>query len=234
MSAAKLLSFPSLVAIISSNPETALYYFAKSPCAFSRNRSNQWHLPTSIIRRIPTLYSRRKKNNAEFNGYVEPTGETVSETLETAARENAPYLTYLAPFSFQALRDGSLKEPPLNELPSYRKENRNVLVMVITNQENDQFSDELGQIILNNTSVQNKFLNNIVSTAKKYGFKDIHFDFEFLRPADREAYNQFLRKAKARFKKEGWFISTALPLKRVRNKKVVGMKLMTIKLMEKL
>ena len=82
--------------------------------------------------------------------------------------------------------------------------------MVITNQENDQFSDELGQILLNNTSIQNKFLNNIVATAKKYGFRDIHFDFEFLRPADREAYNQFLRKAKARFKKEGWFISTAL------------------------
>ena len=121
-----------------------------------------------------------------------------------------PYLTYLAPFSFQALRDGSLKEPLLNNFPDIAKRNRNVLVMVITNQENDQFSDELGQIILNNTSVQNKFLNNIVATAKKYGFRDIHFDFEFLRPADREAYNQFLRKAKARFKKEGWFISTAL------------------------
>jgi spore germination protein len=83
-------------------------------------------------------------------------------------------------------------------------------MMVITNQENDQFSDELGRIILTNTSVQNKFLNNIVTTAKKYGFRDIHFDFEYLRPADREAYNQFLRKARDRFKKEGWFISTAL------------------------
>lgn len=82
--------------------------------------------------------------------------------------------------------------------------------MVITNQENDQFSDELGRIILTNTSVQNKFLNNIVTTAKKYGFRDIHFDFEFLRPSDKNAYNQFLRKARDRFKKEGWFISTAL------------------------
>ena len=81
--------------------------------------------------------------------------------------------------------------------------------MVITNQENDQFSDELGKILLNDTSIQNKFLNNIVTTAKKYGFRDIHFDFEFLRPADREAYNQFLRKAKARFNQDGWFISTA-------------------------
>ncbi|KQU19525.1 glycoside hydrolase family 18 protein [Peribacillus butanolivorans] len=152
----------------------------------------------------------RKKRTAEFNGYVEPRGTTVAPALETAAREAAPYLTYLAPFSFQALRDGSLKEPLLNNFPTIAKENKNVLMMVITNQENDQFSDELGQIILTNTSVQNKFLNNIVATAKKYGFRDIHFDFEFLRPSDKEAYNQFLRKAKERFKKEGWFISTAL------------------------
>ena len=167
--------------------------------------------PTTQLTIGTRLYiPARKKTTAEFNGYVEPRGETVSETLETSARETAPYLTYLAPFSFQAQRDGSLKEPLLDNFPEIARRNRNVLVMVITNQENDQFSDELGQIILNNTSIQNKFLNNIVATAKKYGFKDIHFDFEFLRPADREAYNQFLRKAKARFKKEGWFISTAL------------------------
>ncbi|MGG4267553.1 glycosyl hydrolase family 18 protein [Peribacillus simplex] len=152
----------------------------------------------------------RKKRTAEFNGYVEPRGTTVAPALEAAAREAAPYLTYLAPFSFQALRDGSLKEPLLNEFPAIARENKNVLMMVITNQENDQFSDELGHIILTNTSVQNKFLNNIVSTAKKYGFRDIHFDFEFLKPTDREAYNQFLRKARERFKKEGWYISTAL------------------------
>ena len=83
-------------------------------------------------------------------------------------------------------------------------------MMVINNQENDQFSDELGRILLNDIPIQDRFLNNIVATAKKYGFKDIHFDFEFLRPADREAYNAFLRKAKARFQREGWLMSTAL------------------------
>ena len=152
----------------------------------------------------------RPKQNAEFNAYVEPRGTTVAPNLEASAREAAPYLTYLAPFSFQALRDGSLKEPLLNQFPAIAKANNNVLMMVITNQENDQFSAELGQILLNNMAIQDKFLNNIIETAKKYGFKDIHFDFEFLRPEDREAYNQFLRKAKARIKQEGWFISTAL------------------------
>ena len=153
---------------------------------------------------------QRPKTNAEFNAYVEPRGTSVAPVLESSARDAAPYLTYLAPFSFQALRDGSLKEPLLNNFPAITKANNNVLMMVITNQENDQFSAELGRILLNDIPIQDRFLNNIVTTAKKYNFRDIHFDFEHLRPADREAYNQFLRKAKTRFKREGWLLSTAL------------------------
>ena len=153
---------------------------------------------------------QRPKTSGEFNAYVEPRGTSVAPVLENSARDAAPYLTYLAPFSFQALRDGSLKEPLLNNFPAIAKANNNVLMMVITNQENDQFSAELGRILLNDILIQDRFLNNIVTTAKKYGFRDIHFDFEHLRPADREAYNQFLRKAKTRFKREGWLLSTAL------------------------
>ncbi|MGG1401172.1 glycoside hydrolase family 18 protein [Bacillus salipaludis] len=151
-----------------------------------------------------------KKRSADFNAYVEPRGTTVAPVLESSAREAAPYLTYLAPFSFQVHRDGTLKEPLLNNFPAIAKSHQVVLMMVINNQENDQFSDELGRILLTDMAIQDKFLNNIVATAKKYGFRDIHFDFEYLRPADREAYNTFLRKAKARFKNEGWLMSTAL------------------------
>lgn len=150
------------------------------------------------------------KREAEINAYVEPRGNTVSQELQQSSRNAAPYLTYLAPFSFQVLRDGSLKEPPLTNLPAIAAEDNVILMMVLTNLEEDGFSDELGRIILNDMQVQNKFLDNVVATAKKYNFKDIHFDFEYLRPADKEAYNTFLRKARDRFKKEGWLISTAL------------------------
>jgi len=152
----------------------------------------------------------RPQRPVESNAYVEPRGTYVAPNLEESAREAAPYLTYLAPFSFQALRDGGLKEPLLNNFPEIAQRNNNVLMMVITNQENDQFSDELGRILLNEKTIQNNFLHNIVTTAKKYGFQDIHFDFEYLRPEDREAYNRFLRRAKNRFSQEGWLISTAL------------------------
>ncbi|WAA12311.1 glycoside hydrolase family 18 protein [Fervidibacillus halotolerans] len=150
-----------------------------------------------------------QKTSREFNAYIEPR-TTVTPALENSAREAAPYLTYLAPFSYEVLRDGSLREPPLNQFPQIATANRNLLMMVITNKENDQFSDELGKIILNDEQVQENLFNNIITTAKKQGFRDIHFDFEYLRPEDRQAYNNFLRKAKARFSKEGWLVSTAL------------------------
>ncbi|MEM5018676.1 glycoside hydrolase family 18 protein [Metabacillus indicus] len=152
----------------------------------------------------------RPKPKAEFNAYIEPSGNQVSPNLVESAREAAPYLTYLGPFSFRIQKDGTLKEPLLNDFANIAKKNKVTLMMIVTNLDDDGFSDEIGRIVLNNQDVQNKLLNNIVETAKKYGFRDIHFDMEYLRPADREAYNRFLKKAKARFKKEGWLISTAL------------------------
>lgn len=150
------------------------------------------------------------KRNAEINAYVEPIGGTVTPVLEQSARKAAPFLTYLAPFSFQIQRDGTLEEPPLNNFPAISKANNAVLMMVVTNLEEGQFSAELGRIILTNEEIQNRLLNNIVATAKKYNFKDVHFDMEFLPPELRENYNNFLRKAKARLSAEGLLMSTAL------------------------
>lgn len=149
------------------------------------------------------------KREGEFNAYIEPRGTEVKPVLEKSARTHAPYLTYLAPFSFQIQRDGSLKEPLLNNFPQIAQANKVTLMMVLTNLEQDQFSDELGRIILNNKEVQENLITNILTTAEKYNFRDIHFDMEYLRPADKNAYNQFLRKVKNRLP-EGYLLSTAL------------------------
>jgi spore germination protein len=152
----------------------------------------------------------RPKRRAEMNAYVEPIGGTVSPALEESTRKAAPFLTYLAPFSYQIQRDGTLKEPLLNNFPAIARANNATLMMVVTNLEEGQFSAELGRIVLTNEDVQNRLLDNIIATAKKYNFKDIHFDMEFLPPELRENYNAFLRKAKTRLSNEGLLMSTAL------------------------
>lgn len=152
----------------------------------------------------------RPKRNVESNAYVEPRGDAVSPALVEASRAAAPHLTYLAPFSFRIQRDGSLIPPPLDNLPGIASAQGVTLMMVVTNLENDQFSAELGQVILNDETVQTNLLNNIVTAAQANGFRDIHFDLEFLRPEDREAYNRFLARASERLHSEGFLMSTAL------------------------
>lgn len=150
------------------------------------------------------------KRDIESNAYLEPRGNQVSENLQQAAREASPYLTYLGAFSFQAQRNGTLVAPPLTNLRSITESQNTTLMMIITNLENQAFSDELGRILLNDETVKRRLLNEIVENARRYGFRDIHFDFEYLRPQDREAYNQFLREARDLFHREGLEISTAL------------------------
>ncbi|MGN1400462.1 MAG: LysM peptidoglycan-binding domain-containing protein [Bacillus sp. (in: firmicutes)] len=156
------------------------------------------------------LYIPPNKRDGEFNAYMEPRGTSVSETLTQASREAAPYLTYLSPFSYTATRDGSLNAPLLDDFPTIAEENNNILVMVVTNQENQAFSSELGRILLNDMDVQDRLLSNIEDIAQTTGFRDIHFDFEALRPNDRDAYTAFLQKAKDRFAPLGWQVSIAL------------------------
>lgn len=152
----------------------------------------------------------RPRRVAEINAYVEPIGGTVTPALEQAAQTAAPFLTYLAPFSFRIQRDGSLDAPPLDNFQAIARSNNVTLMMVVTNLEQGQFSAELGRIILTNETIQNRLLDNIIVTARQYNFRDIHFDMEFLPPELRENYNNFLRKAKARLSAQGFLMSTAL------------------------
>lgn len=149
------------------------------------------------------------KRSVESNAYVEPR-EQISESLREDTRKAAPLLTYLAPFSYQIQRDGTLSAPNLDQFPEIASQNNVTLMMVVTNLENDQFSAELASLILNNEELQNTLLDNIIATAREQGFRDIHFDMEFIRPDDREAYNTFLRRAAERIHQEGYLMSTAL------------------------
>ncbi|HWL12262.1 MAG TPA: LysM peptidoglycan-binding domain-containing protein, partial [Ureibacillus sp.] len=136
-----------------------------------------------------------QKRSAEVNIYIEPMGDSVSEALLSEAREVGPYLTYLAPFSYEARRDGSLDPIPIEGIPEAAREAGATLMMVVSNLENGQFSGELGKAILQSSAVQEVLLDNIVEEARRIGsVTDIHFDFEFLPGDQREAYNNFLRK----------------------------------------
>ena len=150
------------------------------------------------------------KSNLEINAYAEPAADKISPELEQSVRSAAPHLTYLAPFSFQIRKDGTLKEPPLNNFKEIADNSGAILLMAVTNIEQGQFSMELGRLILTDQQLQKTLLDNITAVAKRLDFKDIHFDLEYLPPELKESYNDFLRTAKTRLSAQGFLMSSAL------------------------
>ena len=64
------------------------------------------------------------------------------------------------------------------------------------------------------------------------GYLGLDFDFEYLGAENRDRYNRFVQKARARLKEKGYFISSALaPKLGPQNKKECCMKAMIILLM---
>jgi spore germination protein len=152
----------------------------------------------------------RPRRVADFNAYAEPRRRQVPPALEEDTRKAAPHLTYLAPFSYRINRDGSLTPPPLDNFLEIARDNRVTPMLVVTNLEGDQFSTELGRIVLNNQDVQNRLIDNIVSTAQRQGFGDIHIDMEKLPPENRDEYSQFLRRLRDRLRPLGLLLSVAV------------------------
>jgi spore germination protein len=159
---------------------------------------------------IPNIEGSSPKSTAEFNAYVEARSDTSAQSLKKFVQEAVPGLTYLAPFSYEIQRDGSLKPPILDDFPAIANQNHVVTMLVVTNKEQDQFSADLGHVILTDNDVQNKLLVNVIDTAQKLGLRDIHWDIEHLLPADRDAYTLFLKKAADRIHAQGYLMSTAL------------------------
>lgn len=146
----------------------------------------------------------------ESIAYLQPSTIPIKESLVAATRAVNPYLTYLAYFSFEAQRNGTLKEPTdTARIAELAMQGQTIPMLVITNIENGNFSSELASVLLRDATIQNTFITNILQTAQKYGMRDIHFDFENVAPEDREAYNRFLRNVKSRLP-AGYTLSTTL------------------------
>ncbi|MED2973716.1 LysM peptidoglycan-binding domain-containing protein [Fictibacillus sp. B-59209] len=142
----------------------------------------------------------------EINAYI----SSYTPAIQKEIHSKGKYLTYITPFSYTINKDGTLN-PPKDEvvLPAAKSESISPL-MVVTNFQNGTFDTELISAVLSDTSIQSKLLNTILSVMKNKGYKGVNFDFEYISPNQREAYNQFLRRTVSLFKPLGYITSTAL------------------------
>jgi spore germination protein len=155
------------------------------------------------ILNIPS--STRKLGIIEVNGYTFP-----NINMEVL-RKTLPNLTYLSIFSHEVKEDGTLtaiNDAPLIEAARQAKV---APLLVITNLlPGGGFSSDLAHTILSSVQLQDTLLNNVLQTLRAKNYYGLDIDFEYIYPADRQLYNNFLRKAVEKLKPLGYSVTTAL------------------------
>ncbi|MBP1932141.1 glycoside hydrolase family 18 protein [Ammoniphilus resinae] len=167
------------------------------------NISNPSQIPVGLRLYIP----QKARPTKDVGAYIDPRmGVATPQVVDNVG----DHLTFLNIFSYAFNRDGSLT--PVNDQPfinaAYR--HRVAPLMVLTNFENGMFSQELATTLLTNDALQDQVLDAAIQVMEQKGYLGLDFDFEYLGAENRERYNQFLRKARARLKPRGYFLSTAL------------------------
>lgn len=150
-------------------------------------------------------YAEGALRQAEVNAYAYPniSAAVLSATL--------PYLTFLCPFSYSMTAEGALV--PIDDRPlvfSAYAANTAPLMTVTNLGGSGGFSGDIAHAVFTDEAVQNRVLDNILSTLREKKYYGINFNLEYIHPFDREGYNAFLRRAADTFHPLGYYLSTAV------------------------
>ncbi len=150
------------------------------------------------------------QKNIKF-GPIQVNGYAFPNISMDVLRKTLPYLTYLSIFSYHVNSDGSLDPIEDTQLIQAARAARVAPLMVITNLgEEGGFDSDLASTILNNNALQETLINNVIRVLEEKNYSGLDIDFEYIKPEDRESYNNFLRKVVARLRPMGYSITTAL------------------------
>ncbi|MCX7614892.1 MAG: glycosyl hydrolase family 18 protein, partial [Clostridiales bacterium] len=169
-------------------------------------RANNITDPNNISPGMVLIIPRKTRPVKSVNGYIYILGQDAVPIV----REVGGYLTYLSPFAYLITEDASLQ--PIDDGPALGVANaeRVIPMMAVTNFTATSRGENLASIILNNPTMVEQLLTNILNVMRRKGYQGLNIDFENVLPRDREAYNSFLTRAVARLHANGYFLSTAL------------------------
>ena len=161
-------------------------------------------IPVGLRLYIP----QKTRSTVDVGAYIDPqiTGDASSQVIDKVGE----HLTLLTIFSYAVNRDGSLTPVNDQQIINTAYQDRVAPLMVLTNFEDGTFSQELATTILTNEALQDRVLDEAIRIMDQKGYLGLDFDFEYLGAENRERYNRFVQKARARLKEKGYFISSAL------------------------
>lgn len=169
------------------------------------NLTAPYVLSPGQILRIPE--KAKKYGFIETNAFIQP---GTPERDRRVVNEAINYLTYVSPFSYQIQDDGSLSTLKDETTLEVARPKKVAALMSVTNIKGANFDSELARNLVNNDSLQQTVISNIINILKAKGYYGVIVDIERVPPADREKYNNFLRKLVARLHPLGYVVGTAL------------------------
>ncbi len=154
---------------------------------------------------VITYEGERRGKTFAVNSYAYP---NIQPSL---LREQLPYLTYLTPFTYGITSGGSAVIPNDTELIRIAGEyGVDTLLHLSTLTEGGNFSSERASLIFGNPELQTSLIDELTEIAQQKGFDGIDVDFEFINPAERFDYIQFLQELRLRLNPLGLPLFSAL------------------------
>lgn len=124
--------------------------------------------------------------------------------------EAAPFLTYVSVFSAGITATGDINFPNASIFVQAALQGGADALLTLTNFLGRTFSSDLVSAFLYNTAAQDRALEQLIPYMLNNGYSGLNIDFEYVYPSDREAYNNFLRRAAPRLHDAGLSLSTAV------------------------
>lgn len=153
------------------------------------------------------LGTRSPFRSLRVSGYAYP---FISEWV---LRQTLPYLSELPVFSYGFTTEGELVPPMIPEdwMITMAKEYGTLPILTLTPfDEFGKFSNVLINRVINNTSSTQTLINNLLLIMGDKGYDGIDIDFEYILPADRDAFTDFVEKVTEAMRQNGYHTSIAL------------------------
>ena len=146
------------------------------------------------------------------NGYAYPS------INETVLDRTLPNLSYITPFSYGFMSDGSLVSLADDVIVESARSNGVSPIMILSTLNTDgQFDNSLSKLLLSDTDMQDYLIGCIIEAMQLKGYQILDIDFEFVFPEDRVAYADFIKRIKKAFEPYNYQVWVALAPKTFAN-----------------
>ncbi len=183
----------------------ARQYGISARALYQRNFALQGESRLVVGQELAISYGDEPTRTIGVNGYAYP---FLSEQLRNST---FPYLTYMTPFTYGISSVGNLL--PFDDtqlLASAGRYGTASLMHLSTLTEAGNFSNARSSMLLRDVDLQERLIEEILEVMRRSGYYGLDIDFEFVLPAEREAYAAFVRRVRERLHPFGYPVIVAL------------------------